>query len=62
MKNEKFFLDIQTKRSDIANQILNAAIDAEQTVKSKWPYNTVIARYLKKKRQSDNEIWSVNKI
>ena len=62
MKNEKFFLDIQTKRSDIANQILNAAIDAEQTVKCKWPYNTVIARYLKKKRQSDNEIWSVNKI
>ena len=24
-------------------------------------YNTNIARYLKKQKQSDNEIWSVNK-
>ena len=37
MKNEKFWLDIQTKCSDIANKILNAAIDAEQTFKYKWP-------------------------
>ena len=36
MKNEKFLLDIQTK-CDIANEILNAAIDAEQTFKYKWP-------------------------
>ena len=32
MKNEKFLLDIQTKRGDIANEILNAAIDAELTL------------------------------
>ena len=30
MKNEKFLLDIQTKCGDIANEILNAAIDAER--------------------------------
>ena len=33
MKNEKFLPDIQTKCGDIANKILNAAIDAEQTFK-----------------------------
>ena len=37
MKNEKFLLDIQTKCGDIANEILNAAIDAERTFKCKWP-------------------------
>ena len=36
MKNEKFLLDIQTKCSIIANKILNAATDTEQTFK--WPY------------------------
>ena len=35
MKNEKFLLDIQRKFGDIANKILNAATDAEQTFKSK---------------------------
>ena len=39
MKNEKFLLDIQTKCGDIANEILNAAIDAERTFKWKWPYH-----------------------
>ena len=33
MKNEKFLRDIQIKYSDIANEILNAAIDAERTFK-----------------------------
>ena len=37
MKNEKFSLDIQTKCGDITNEILNAAVDAEQTFKCKWP-------------------------
>ena len=37
MKNEKFLLDIQTKCGDIANEILNAAIDTERTFKRKWP-------------------------
>ena len=36
LKNEKFLLDIVTKRGDIANKILNAAIDAERTFKCKW--------------------------
>ena len=39
MKNEKVLLNIQTKWTDIANEILNAAIDAEQTFKCKWPYD-----------------------
>ena len=30
MKNEKFLLDIKTQRHDIANEILNAAIDLNQ--------------------------------
>ena len=38
MKNEKFLLDIQTKCGNIANEILNVAIDAERTFKCKWPY------------------------
>ena len=38
MKIEKFLLDIETKCGDIANEILNAAIDAERTFKCKWPY------------------------
>ena len=38
MKNEKFLLDIQRKRGDIVNEILNAAIDAERTFKYKLPY------------------------
>ena len=37
MRNEKFFLDIQTKRGDIANEILNVAIGTERTFKCKWP-------------------------
>ena len=37
MKNEKFFPDIQTKCGNIANEILNAVIDTEQTFKCKWP-------------------------
>ena len=41
MKNGKFLLDIQTKCGDIANEILNAAIDAERTFKCKWPYYTM---------------------
>ena len=36
MKNKKFLLYIQTKCGDIANEILNAAIDAERTFKYKW--------------------------
>ena len=32
MKNEKFLLNIQTKCGDIANEILNAAIDAARTL------------------------------
>ena len=40
MKNEKFLFDIQTKCSDIANEILNVVIDAEQTFKWKWPQHT----------------------
>ena len=48
MKNEKFLLDNQTKCGDIANKILNVAIDAERIFKCKWPYacqafRTVIA-------------------
>ena len=35
MKNEKFLLDIQTKCGNITNEILNVAIDAEQTSKCK---------------------------
>ena len=42
MKNEKFLLYIQTKCSDIANKILNVAIDAEQTFKCKWPKGVLI--------------------
>ena len=41
MKNEKFLLDIQTKCGDIANKILNVAIDAEKTFKCKWPNNNL---------------------
>ena len=37
MKNEKFLIDIQTKCGDIANEILNVAIDAERIFKCKWP-------------------------
>ena len=36
MKNEKFLFNIQKKCGDIANKILNAANDAEQTFKCKW--------------------------
>ena len=35
MKNEKSLLDIEAKCGGIANQILNTAIDAEQTFKCK---------------------------
>ena len=45
MKNEKFLLDIQTKYGDIANEILNAAIDAERTLKCKWPYIVLNSSY-----------------
>ena len=37
MKNEKFLLDIQTKYGDIAYEIVNVAIDAEQTFKCRRP-------------------------
>ena len=39
MRNEKFLLDIEAKCGDIANEILNAAINAERTFKCKWPKN-----------------------
>ena len=57
MKNEKFLLDIQTKCSDIANEILNAAIDAEQTFKCKCPYNSLNSIYfnLESSRTSRNQ-------
>ena len=42
LKKEKFLLDIQTKCDNIANKILNAAIDAEQTLKCKWPKKSVL--------------------
>ena len=42
MKNEKVLLNIQTKWANIANEILNAAIDAEQTFKCKWPYDVLV--------------------
>ena len=45
MKNEKFLLDIQTKCGDIANEILNAAIDAERTFSCKWPYIALNSSY-----------------
>ena len=51
MKNVKFLLDIQTKCSDLANEILNAAIDAERTFKCKWPYRKDII----KKIQNSNK-------
>ena len=41
-KNEKLLLDIHTKCDNITNEILNAAIDAEQTFKCKWPYHVMI--------------------
>ena len=37
MKNEKFLRDTQAKCDDIANETLNAAIDAKRTFKCKWP-------------------------
>ena len=46
MKSEKFLLDIQTKCVDIANKILNLAIDTERTLKCKWPNGQT---YLKNK-------------
>ena len=42
MKNEKFLLDIQTKCGDIAKEMLNVVIDAEQTFKCKWTYAWVL--------------------
>ena len=36
MKNEKFLFDIQAKCGNIANELLNAAIDVERTFKCKW--------------------------
>ena len=36
MKNEKFLLDIHTKYGNIANELLNVAIDAELIFKCKW--------------------------
>ena len=42
MKNEKFLLDIQTKCGNIANKILNVAIDTERTFKCKWPYTFML--------------------
>ena len=54
MKNEKFQLDIQTKCGHIANEILNATIDTEQTFKSKWPQEK--KKVLSKEIQSDGVI------
>ena len=40
MKTEELLIDIQTKCGDMANEILNTAIDAERTFKCKWPKYT----------------------
>ena len=37
-------LVIQTKCGNIANEILNAAIDTERTFKCKWPNSQLAAR------------------
>ena len=37
MKNEKFLLDIQKQCNNIANEILNAAIETDRTFKCTWP-------------------------
>ena len=72
LKNEKFLLDIQTKCSNIANKILNAALDTERTFKCKWPkrkqqsgimppnYQKVcgMKRLLKKQSQSNRKHFS----
>ena len=72
LKDEKFLLDIQTKCSNIANKILNAAIDTERTFKCKWPkrkqqsgiippnYQKVcgMKRLLKKESQSNRKHFS----
>ena len=34
---KNFLLDIQSKSGDIANEIVNAAIDTERTFKCMWP-------------------------
>ena len=36
MKSEKSLFGIQTNYGDIANEILNTAIDAERIFKCKW--------------------------
>ena len=37
MTYEKFLLDIQTKCDDIPNEIVNVAVDTEQTFRCNWP-------------------------
>ena len=55
MKNEKFLLDIQTKSGDIVNEILNAAIDAEQTFRCKWLYGKLA------KVREEPDFWGLHK-
>ena len=43
MKQEKLLLDIQTKCSNIANEILNEAIDTKRTFTCKWPNGRIMA-------------------
>ena len=45
-KMKKFLLHIQTKCGDTANEILNAAIDAERTFKWKWPKGANLRLYV----------------
>ena len=62
MKNKKLLLDIQTKCSDITNEILNAASDAEQTFKCKWPYFvvwTIKGKPLIEKMQFSSKCWKI---
>ena len=57
-------LDIQTKCGDIANQLLNAAIDAERTFKCKWPKDDMYKfeeQEMKKMRPIKKMLWLVNK-
>lgn len=35
-------MDIQAKCSNIVDEILNVMIEAEQTCKYRWPYETVV--------------------
>ena len=66
LKNEKFLLNIQTKCSNIANKILNAAIDAEQTFKCKWPNKKLLHQknaciFCKCSFKAEDFLWLINK-